>query len=80
MHDAGFPERAKWARALSDHFNSDEMRILFSELSSEDWGNVATVGAIKELQALELVEWFQRRDTVKTLISAIRRARPNIEL
>lgn len=65
------------ARALADHFDDGEMRMLMAEMEYDPENLTATT---HDLRAIELVEAMERRDWLPELVRAMRRARPRMRI
>ena len=65
------------ARALDEHFNEDELRMLVAEVGFE-WEHLH--GDARAARALDLVEAMDRRGRINDLIAAMRRLRPRMKV
>lgn len=63
--------------ALKERFNEDELRTLCSDLSLD---YEALSGESKSRKADELVNYYERRGKLDTLIAAVKAARPDVEV
>jgi hypothetical protein len=68
--------RLQLNKAISRHYNIEELRLLAAELLV-DWDSIP--GESKQIKILELIGYLNRRKEISKLLAIIRKERPNVE-